>query len=69
MAGTLAFFLQDFASTFPPLYAPEELMAKVVMRAFMLEQQETFYFFFLKKFFMSVLLEGFDWILPIFHKS
>ena len=46
MAGTLAFFLQDFASTFPPLYAPEELMAKVVMSAFMLEQQETFYFFF-----------------------
>ena len=35
MAGTLAFFLQDFASTFPPLYAPEELMAKVVMRAFL----------------------------------
>ena len=32
----------------------------------MLEQQETFYF--LKKKCMSVLWEGFDWVLPIFHK-
>ena len=35
MAGTLAFFLQNVGRTFPPMYAPEELMKKVVMRAFL----------------------------------